>query len=32
VDKAAGLAHLDLRGPHDLRHTYATWLEDAGIP
>jgi integrase len=31
---AAGedLAHLDLRGPHDLRHTFATWLEDAGIP
>jgi integrase len=23
---------LDLRGPHDLRHTFATWLEDAGIP
>jgi integrase len=19
-------------GAHDLRHTYATWLEDAGIP
>jgi integrase len=19
-------------GPHDLRHTFATWLEDAGIP
>jgi len=31
---AAGddLAHLELRGPHDLRHTFATWLEDAGIP
>jgi integrase len=31
---AAGqdLAHLDLRGPHDLCHTFATWLEDAGIP
>jgi len=28
----AGLAHLDLRGPHDLRHSFATWLEDAGIP
>jgi|SRR4029453_19213973 integrase len=28
----ANLAHLDLRGPHDLRHTFATWLEDAGIP
>jgi integrase len=26
------LAHLDLHGPHDLRHTFATWLEDAGIP
>jgi integrase len=23
---------LDLHGPHDLRHIYATWLEDAGIP
>jgi integrase len=23
---------LDLHGAHDLRHTYATWLEDAGIP
>jgi integrase len=31
---AAGedLAQLDLRGPHDLRHTFSTWLEDAGIP
>jgi integrase len=31
---AAGpdLAHLNLRGPHDLRHTFATWLEDAAIP
>jgi integrase len=31
---AAGedLAHLDLHGPHDLRHTFATWLEDASIP
>jgi integrase len=28
----ADLAHLDLRGPHDLRHTFATWLEDAGVP
>jgi integrase len=26
------LAHLQLRGPHDLRHTFSTWLEDAGIP
>jgi integrase len=36
VAKAAfdepSLTHLDLRGPHDLRHTYATWLEEAGIP
>ena len=30
--KRADLDHLDLRGPHDLRHTFATWLEDAGIP
>jgi Phage integrase family len=32
--EAAGAdpAHLDLRGPHDLRHTFATWLEDAAIP
>jgi integrase len=32
--EAAGaeLARLDLRGPHDLRHTFATWLEDAAIP
>ena len=22
----------DLHGPHDLRRTFATWLEDAGIP
>jgi integrase len=28
----ADLIHLDLRGPHDLRHTFATWLEDASIP
>jgi integrase len=26
------LGHLQLRGPHDLRHTFSTWLEDAGIP
>jgi len=26
------LDHLNLRGPHDLRHTFSTWLEDAGIP
>jgi integrase len=29
---APDLAHLHLRGPHDLRHTFSTWLEDAGIP
>jgi integrase len=23
---------VDLRGPHDFRHTLATWLEDDGIP
>jgi integrase len=28
----AGLVSLDLHGPHDLRHTFATWLEDGGIP
>jgi integrase len=33
VEAAGGeLAQLDLRGPHDLRHTFATWLEDAGVP
>lgn len=32
VKNAAGLDHLDLRGPHELRHTYATWPEEAGIP
>jgi hypothetical protein len=26
------LGQLRLRGPHDLRHTFATCLEDAGIP
>jgi integrase len=30
--KRAGLDHLQLRGPHDFRHTFSTWLEDAGIP
>ena len=32
--EAAGaeLAHLDLRGPHDLRHTFATWLETPPSP
>src|SRR4029453_11942601 len=29
----AGLEEdLDLRGPHDLRHTFGTWLEDGGVP
>jgi integrase len=23
---------VDLRGAHDFRHTFATWLEDAGTP
>ena len=39
VDRQPGLARLrrnlaqgELHGPHDFRHTYATWLEDAGIP
>ena len=27
-----GFTTVDLHGAHDLRHTYATWLEDAGIP
>jgi hypothetical protein len=26
------LDNLKLCGPHDLRHTFSTWLEDAGIP
>jgi hypothetical protein len=26
------LKAVDLRGAHDFRHTFATWLEDAGIP
>jgi integrase len=26
------LEAVDLRGAHDMRHTFATWLEDAGIP
>jgi integrase len=30
--QASRFNHLDLHGPHDLRHTFATWLEDAGIP
>jgi integrase len=32
VVAGSDLAHLDLRGPHDLWHTFATWLEDAAIP
>jgi integrase len=30
--RARRFNHLALHGPHDLRHTLATWLEDAGIP
>ena len=26
------LEAVDLQGAHDFRHTFATWLEDAGIP
>jgi Phage integrase family len=26
------LEAVDLRGAHDFRHIFATWLEDAGIP
>lgn len=26
------VAAVQTKGPHDLRHTFATWLEDAGIP
>ena len=29
---AEGIAVVAMHGAHDLRHTYATWLEDAGIP
>jgi integrase len=29
---SALLENLKLHGPHDLRYTFATWLEDAGIP
>jgi integrase len=28
----AELPELDPHGPHDLRHTFATWLEDRGVP
>jgi hypothetical protein len=30
--RGADLDHLQLRGPHDFRHTFSPWLEDAGIP
>jgi integrase len=35
--RAVARAHDDLvavdpHGPHDLRHTFSTWLEDAGVP
>ena len=33
IDRAGDdLVELDPHGPHDLRHTFSTWLEDAGIP
>src|SRR6266511_1993784 len=32
TDQTRRFGDLDLHGPHDLRHTFATWLEDAGIP
>jgi integrase len=32
LDQTRRFADLALHGPHDLRHTFATWLEDAGIP
>jgi integrase len=32
VDRDPLLEAVDLRGAHDFRHTFATWLEDAGIP
>jgi integrase len=32
MDQARRFVDLDLHGPHDLRHTFATWLEDAAIP
>jgi integrase len=28
----AELPELDRHGPHDLRHTFATWLEDGAVP
>src|SRR6266545_4590149 len=32
VERDPLLEAVDLHGAHDFRHTYATWLEDAGIP
>jgi hypothetical protein len=32
VDRDPLLEAVELHGAHDFRHTYATWLEDAGIP
>jgi integrase len=32
VDQLRRFPDLDLHGPHDLRHTFAMWLEDAAIP
>jgi predicted ArsR family transcriptional regulator len=32
ADRDPLLEAMDLRGAHDFRHTFATWLEDAGIP
>ena len=31
-DRSDLLAELRVRGPHDLRYTFVTWLEDAGVP
>jgi integrase len=30
--ETAGRKVVDLHGAHDFRHTFSTWLEDAGIP
>jgi integrase len=32
LDQPQRFSDLALHGPHDLRHTFATWLEDAAIP
>jgi integrase len=29
---SSDLVQVDPHGPHDLRHTFSTWLEDAGVP